>query len=114
MSSKPKIKWPGDLVLRIFMISLAAAIASGRHVIGPTSAGLGDGYITIGHGILDPPQLFIQNKAADCSTKELSVCCLKNTIFEYPLTECVVCLCLVTFIPKVFPLLFLCTMSGNM
>ncbi|PNF24679.1 hypothetical protein B7P43_G17554 [Cryptotermes secundus] len=50
-----------------------AAIASGRHVIGPTSAGLGDGYITIGHGILDPPQLFIQNKTADCSTKDLLV-----------------------------------------
>jgi hypothetical protein len=90
MSSNPKIKLPGNIVLRIFMISLAAAIASGRHIIGPPSAGLGDGYITIGHGILDPPQLFMQNKAADCSTKELSVGCVKNTIYEHPLTEHVV------------------------
>jgi hypothetical protein len=90
MTSNLRIKWPGNLVLKIFMISLAAAIASGRHIIGPTSAGLGDGYITIGHGILDPPQLFMQNKAADCSTKELSVCCLKDKIYKYPLTECVV------------------------
>lgn len=50
-----------------------AAIASGRHIIGPPSSGLGDGYITIGHGILDPPQLFMQNKAADCSSKDLLV-----------------------------------------
>ncbi|KDR20501.1 roquin-1 [Zootermopsis nevadensis] len=50
-----------------------AAIASGRHIMAPPSAGLGDGYITIGHGILDPPQLFMQNKPADCSTKDLLV-----------------------------------------
>jgi hypothetical protein len=52
----------------------AAAIASGRHIIAPPSAGLGDGYITIGHGILDPPQLFMQNKSVDSSSKELSIC----------------------------------------
>jgi len=63
----------------------AAAIASGRHIISPPTAGLGDGYITIGHGILDPPQLFMHNKSADCSAKELSICwlrvCLENYIF---------------------------------
>jgi hypothetical protein len=75
-SPNSRLLWPGDLDITVFMISLAAAIAGGRHIIGPPSAGLGDGYITIGHGILDPPQLFMQNKAADCATKELSVCCL--------------------------------------
>ncbi|XP_069705401.1 roquin-1 [Periplaneta americana] len=51
----------------------AAALASGRHIIAPPSAGLGDGYITIGHGILDPPQLFMQNKSTECSAKDLVV-----------------------------------------
>ncbi|KAJ9592634.1 hypothetical protein L9F63_015689, partial [Diploptera punctata] len=49
----------------------ATALASGRHIIAPPSAGLGDGYITIGHGILDPH--FLQSKSAECSTKDLLV-----------------------------------------
>jgi hypothetical protein len=60
----------------------AAAIAAGRHILAPPSAGLGDGYITIGHGILDPPQLFMQNKSADCSTAELSIWCLENRVYS--------------------------------
>lgn len=38
---------------------------------GSSSTTLGDGYITIGHGILDPPQLFIQSRNAECSSDSL-------------------------------------------
>ncbi|PSN35868.1 hypothetical protein C0J52_11651 [Blattella germanica] len=51
----------------------ATALAGGRHIIAPPSAGLGDGYITIGHGILDPH--FLQSKSVECS-KELSKFCI--------------------------------------
>jgi hypothetical protein len=60
-----------------------ATIAAGRHILAPPSAGLGDGYITIGHGILDPPQLFMQNKSADCSAAELSIWCLESRVRVY-------------------------------
>nr|CAD7423285.1 unnamed protein product [Timema monikensis] len=42
------------------------------HIMGPTTTGLGEGYITIGHGILDPPQLFLNNRAtAESASKDL-------------------------------------------
>jgi hypothetical protein len=84
----------------------AAAIAAGRHILAPPPAGLGDGYITIGHGILDPPQLFMQNKSADCSTAELSIWCLENTIYSIQpvhlclYVTCRICACLLLTWPR--------------
>ncbi|XP_067001149.1 roquin-1 [Anabrus simplex] len=51
----------------------SSALAGSHHIVAPPSAGLGDGYITIGHGILDPPQLFVQNRTADRSSDEFYV-----------------------------------------
>nr|CAD7195466.1 unnamed protein product [Timema douglasi] len=49
----------------------ASQLAAG-HIVGPTTTGLGEGYITIGHGILDPPQLFLNNRAtAESASKDL-------------------------------------------
>lgn len=50
--------------------ALQATTLPGGHIVTPAAAGLGDGYITIGHGILDPPQLFVQNRVPDCPSEE--------------------------------------------
>lgn len=47
-------------------------LPASAHIVGPASAGLGDGYITIGHGIVDP-QLFVQSRASECTSDELLV-----------------------------------------
>ncbi|GLH07352.1 Uncharacterized protein GBIM_12824, partial [Gryllus bimaculatus] len=51
----------------------SSALTSSHHVVTPglTSNGLGDGYITIGHGIIDPPQLFLQNRNSECASETL-------------------------------------------
>lgn len=41
-----------------------------NNMVSPPAAGLGDGYITIGHGIIDAPPIFVQNRTSDCSSKE--------------------------------------------
>ncbi|XP_044734372.1 roquin-1 [Chrysoperla carnea] len=45
---------------------LTNAANQNMQTIAPPTAGLGDGYITIGHGICDPPQLYIK-----CQSQEL-------------------------------------------
>ncbi|XP_046391150.1 roquin-1 isoform X1 [Ischnura elegans] len=37
------------------------------HIVATPNSSLGDGYITIGHGIIDPPQLFVQGRNTECA-----------------------------------------------
>ncbi|XP_063240997.1 roquin-1 isoform X2 [Bacillus rossius redtenbacheri] len=51
---------------------LAGSQLSAGRIVGPAPASLGDGYITIGHGIVEAPQLLVGARPApDCPSKEL-------------------------------------------